>query len=50
MLGRSGIDTGVSLTKIVEISHWLADQLGRELPALVPKAGIFPDSLRAASS
>jgi hydroxymethylglutaryl-CoA lyase len=49
MLERSGIDTGISLAKIVETSEWLAAELGRELPALMPRAGIFPDNLRAAS-
>ena len=49
MLERSGITTGVSLPDIVRTTEWLTAQLGRELPALVPKAGIFPDNLRAAS-
>jgi hydroxymethylglutaryl-CoA lyase len=44
MLQRSGVETGVSLAKIVETSNWLTEQLGRELPALVPKAGIFPSA------
>jgi hydroxymethylglutaryl-CoA lyase len=42
MLDRSGVETGVSLDKIVETSHWLAEQLGRGVPAMLPKAGIFP--------
>jgi hydroxymethylglutaryl-CoA lyase len=42
MLDRSGVDTGVSLDKIVETSYWLQDQLGRAVPAMLPKAGIFP--------
>ena len=49
MLQRSGIDTGISLSKIVQTTEWLTAQLGRELPALVPKAGIFPDNLRPAT-
>lgn len=52
MLDRSGVETGVSLTKIVEISHWLETQLGRTTPAMLPKAGIFPqvaERYRAAS-
>jgi len=43
MLERSGIETGVSLTKIIETSLWLEEQLGRGVPAMLPKAGIFPD-------
>jgi hydroxymethylglutaryl-CoA lyase len=42
MLDRSGVETGVSLDKIIETSHWLAEQLGRGTPAMLPKAGIFP--------
>jgi hydroxymethylglutaryl-CoA lyase len=42
LLDRSGIETGVSLVKIIELSHWLEQQLGRAVPALLPKAGIFP--------
>jgi hydroxymethylglutaryl-CoA lyase len=42
MLDRSGVETGVSLEKIIEISRWLEQELGRGVPALLPKAGIFP--------
>ena len=42
MLDRSGVETGVSLEKIVETSEWLQEQLGRSTPAMLPKAGIFP--------
>jgi len=42
MLDRSGVETGVSLEKIIEVSLWLEQELGRDVPALLPKAGIFP--------
>lgn len=42
LLDRSGVETGVSLEKIVETSQWLQQQLGRSTPAMLPKAGIFP--------
>ncbi len=42
LLDRSGVDTGVSLEEIIEVSHWLEQELGRSVPALLPKAGIFP--------
>ena len=51
MLDRSGVQTGVSLDKIIETSNWLQQQLGRSVPAMLPKAGIFPqvaDQYRAA--
>jgi hydroxymethylglutaryl-CoA lyase len=52
MLERSGVDTGLSLEEIVETSKWLQQQLGRSTPAMLPKAGIFPNvaaQYRAAS-
>lgn len=42
MLERSGIETGVSLAAAIETSDWLKKTLGREVPAMLPKAGIFP--------
>jgi hydroxymethylglutaryl-CoA lyase len=42
MLDRSGVITGVSLEKIIAVSHWLEEELGRGVPALLPKAGGFP--------
>lgn len=42
MLDRSGIATGVSLEKIIAVSQWLEQELGRGVPALLPKAGGFP--------
>ena len=42
MLERSGIETGVSLDKIIDVSRWLEEQLGRGVPAMLPKAGMFP--------
>lgn len=47
MLDRSGIDTGVSLDKVISTSRWLEAELGRGVPALLPKAGIFPPPVPA---
>ncbi len=47
MLDRSGVDTGVSLDKIIETSRWLERELGRAVPALLPKAGSFPSGQTA---
>jgi hydroxymethylglutaryl-CoA lyase len=33
-----GIETGLDLDKLIATSHWLGDQLGRELPAHVSRA------------
>lgn len=47
MLDRSGVETGVSLDKIIETTQWLEEQLGRGVPAMLPKAGIFPNVAEA---
>ena len=44
MLNRSGVETGVDLNLVVENSEWLETKLGRVVPAMVPKAGIFPEN------
>lgn len=45
MLERSGIATGVDLAKVIATSEWLAVQLGRSVPAMLPRAGRFPEQL-----
>ncbi|PHR60067.1 MAG: hydroxymethylglutaryl-CoA lyase [Robiginitomaculum sp.] len=42
MLSRAGMATGLDLESMIDTSNWLAKQLGKELPALLPKAGNFP--------
>ena len=42
LLSRSGVETGVSLEKIIDASRWLEAELGRGVPAMLPKAGMFP--------
>jgi hydroxymethylglutaryl-CoA lyase len=41
-LHRSGYRTGVDLDAAMAASQWLGDQLGRDLPAYLPRAGVFP--------
>lgn len=41
-LHRSGYATGVDLDAAIEASQWLGAQLGRTLPAYLPRAGVFP--------
>jgi (R)-citramalyl-CoA lyase len=41
MLEGMGVETGVSLAALLEASHWLGPQLGKELPGMVAKAGPF---------
>ncbi len=42
MLERSGVNTGISLPELIETSLWLQEQLGHDLPGMLPKAGLFP--------
>jgi len=41
-LHRTGYETGVDLDAAIETSQWLGTQLGRDLPAYLPRAGVFP--------
>ena len=43
-LHRSGFETGVDLDAAIRASRWLGEQLGRDLPAYLPKAGPFPSA------
>ncbi len=47
LLDRSGVSTGVSLDKVIATSNWLEAELGRGIPALLPKAGGFPNGQAA---
>jgi hydroxymethylglutaryl-CoA lyase len=42
MLERMGRPTGIDLTTLMPTAGFLAEQLGHEVPALVPRAGPFP--------
>ncbi len=48
MLERMGVDTGLSVPALIEVSHWLEAHLGRGVPALLGRAGVFPPRERAA--
>ncbi|MEL6869498.1 MAG: hydroxymethylglutaryl-CoA lyase [Pseudomonadota bacterium] len=45
LLHRAGIDTGIDLDAIINISAWLQDILQHDVPAMLPKAGNFPGGL-----
>ena len=42
MLNRSCIHTGIDLDKLIAISDWLQEILGRTIPSMLLKAGGFP--------
>ena len=49
MLERSGYRTGLNLDRVIEASGWLSQNMGRELPGMVSKAGNFPGALARGS-
>ena len=42
LLRGFGIDTGIDLEALIGCSRWLGEQLGKELPGMVSRAGDFP--------
>jgi isopropylmalate/homocitrate/citramalate synthase len=42
LLEGQGIRTGIDLSSLIDTAVWLGEQLGRELPGMVSKAGLFP--------
>jgi hydroxymethylglutaryl-CoA lyase/(R)-citramalyl-CoA lyase len=42
LLRGLGVDTGVDLDALIACSRWLGEQLGKELPGMVARAGDFP--------
>jgi len=42
LLEREGVGTGVDLEAVIEVTRWLEQVLGRELPGRVSRAGRFP--------
>jgi hydroxymethylglutaryl-CoA lyase len=42
MLERSGVRTGLDLDRLIAAALWLGESLGRQLPAMVSRAGPFP--------
>jgi hydroxymethylglutaryl-CoA lyase len=42
LLQRSGVETGLDLQKLIDAATWLSTLLGRDLPGMVSRAGIFP--------
>jgi hydroxymethylglutaryl-CoA lyase len=44
LLDRMGVETGVSIAALIETSRWLQEQMGRVVPGMLLKAGVFPQS------
>ncbi len=45
MLERAGYDTGLDLDMLIAVNESLTRKMGRELPGLIARAGIYPESL-----
>lgn len=44
MLHRSGVETGMSLEQSIDAAGWIEKELGKTVPGMVMKAGVFPAS------
>jgi hydroxymethylglutaryl-CoA lyase len=42
LLDRMGIGTGLDLQALLPVAEFLAEQLGHQVPAMLPRAGPFP--------
>jgi hydroxymethylglutaryl-CoA lyase len=42
MLDRMGVATGVDVRKVMANAQWVEEKLGKPLPAMLGKAGVFP--------
>ena len=42
MLRGLGVETGIDLDALMKTSRWLGEQLGKELPSMVTRAGDYP--------
>ena len=47
MFERAGINTGMNLESSVDAANYLETILGKTVPGMLMKAGIFPDNVVA---
>lgn len=48
MFNRMGVETGIDIEKIIATADWIGERLGGTVPAMLGKAGVFPDVAKAA--
>jgi hydroxymethylglutaryl-CoA lyase/(R)-citramalyl-CoA lyase len=41
MLHGEGVETGIDLAALITVAEWLEEELGRQLPGMVYRAGTF---------
>ena len=44
MLERAGISTGVNIDKAIDTANFLEAELGKQVPGMLMKAGVFPET------
>ena len=49
MLERMGVDTGLDLARLAAVVPWIEAKLGKRVPGLLSKAGLFPAARRLIS-
>ncbi len=42
LLERMGLRTGIDLATLMPTAGFLAEELGHDVPAMLPRAGVFP--------
>jgi isopropylmalate/homocitrate/citramalate synthase len=42
LLRGMGVDTGIDVEQLIACTHWLGEQLSKELPSMVSRAGDYP--------
>ena len=45
LLRGLGVETGIDLEALISCSRWLGEQLGKELPGMVARAGDYPGAI-----
>jgi hydroxymethylglutaryl-CoA lyase len=50
LLARSRVETGLDLAQLIATGRWLTDLMGRPLPAMVSRAGDFPQPTKPADA
>jgi len=48
MLNRMGVKTGINIDEIIDNASWIEERLGVTIPAMLGKAGVFPDIAKVA--
>lgn len=48
MLNRMGVQTGIDIAKVIATAQWVEGRLGKPVPAMLGKAGVFPGVAKVA--